>query len=237
MFGNGYKTKAEAIDAEAARRLDEQQKQELLPKTLAMLLEEFFKQHVDQKLAPKTIERYHDQAAYLDPVLLQMPLTQITPLHLSREWSRLLQCGVHTRKGTPSPMSAKMVRNIAGVISSAFARGIRWGLIAVNPVTNSELPRVKKQGAIALAPAQEALLLAAAAGPWCIRTYLEVDAATGCRRGELLALRWSDIVGDRAILLDRFHKRVKDCGSREPKRRSLGPFAASVRRSGTRDAS
>jgi integrase len=33
-----------------------------------------------------------------------------------------------------------------------------------------------------------------------MRTYLEVAAATGCRRSELLALRWSDIVDGRAMI-------------------------------------
>ena len=46
-----------------------------------MLLEEFFAQHVDGKLAPKTVERYHEQTAYLHPDLLKMPLVEITPLH------------------------------------------------------------------------------------------------------------------------------------------------------------
>ena len=27
-----------------------------------------------------------------------MNMTEITPLHLSREWARLLKCGGHTRK-------------------------------------------------------------------------------------------------------------------------------------------
>jgi integrase len=211
VFGSGFATKGAATDAEAARRVEEQQKQQLakagagvadeVPKTLATLLAEFFRQHVDEKLAPKTIERYHDQATYLDPALLQMPLADITPLHLNREWSRLLKCGGHTRKDrTPRPMSAKTVRNIAGVISSAFACAIRWGLVSTNPVTNSEPPRVKKHLAIALTPAQQSMLLEAASGPWCIRPYLEVDAATGCRRGELLALRWADIVDGGAII-------------------------------------
>jgi hypothetical protein len=62
-----------------------------------MLLEEFFRQHVDEKLAPKTIERYHEQAAYLDRDLLNMPIAEITPLHLSREWNRLLESGGHHR--------------------------------------------------------------------------------------------------------------------------------------------
>src|SRR5215471_17586108 len=59
-----------------------------------------------EKLAPKTAERCHDQAGYIDPELLAMSLTEITPLHLHREWSRLLKCGGHTRKDkTPRPLS------------------------------------------------------------------------------------------------------------------------------------
>lgn len=148
---SGFKTKSEATDAEATRRIDEMQKLELKkagfgvsassPKTLAGLLEEFFAQHVDRKLAPKTIERYHEQAAYIDPELRRMPIIEITPLHLTREWNRLLERGGHLRRTKqPRPLSAKTVRNVAGVISSAFARAIRWGLISTNPVTNSEPP-------------------------------------------------------------------------------------------------
>jgi len=37
------------------------------------------------------------------------------------------------------------------------------------------------------------LLIQSATGPWCLPTLLEVAAATGARRGEVLALRWSDI--------------------------------------------
>jgi integrase len=39
-----------------------------------------------------------------------------------------------------------------------------------------------------------------ASGPWCMRTYLEIAAATGCRRGELLALRWSDVQSGRLMV-------------------------------------
>src|SRR5580704_6153784 len=149
--GFGFATKQEAATAEANRRTEEQQKYELakagsgiaaaIPKTLSMLLDEFMRQHVEKKLAPKTVERYLDQSSCLDPELLKMPLADITPLHLSREWGRLLQSGGHTRRlKTPRPLSAKTVRNIAGVLSSAFSRAIRWGLVAVNPVSRSEPP-------------------------------------------------------------------------------------------------
>jgi integrase len=207
---SGFATKGDAQDAEAARRIEEQKKSEMaksgagvttaVPTTLSGLLQEFLRRHADEKLAPKTVERYHEQSAYLAPELLAMPLAEITPLHFNREWARLLKCGGHTRKKTPRPMSAKTVRNIAGVVSSAFARAIRWGLVTTNPVTNSEPPRVKRHRGIALTPAQQALVFESASGPWCMRVFLEMVAATGSRRGEMLALRWSDIVDGRAII-------------------------------------
>jgi len=71
-----FASKQEAIDAEAKRRTEEMQKFDLakagagpvaaaLPTTLAMQLQEFFRQHAEEKLAPKTIERYGELAAYL----------------------------------------------------------------------------------------------------------------------------------------------------------------------------
>jgi integrase len=208
---SGFATKREAEDAEASRRVEEQQKQEMakagasvtaaIPKTLSMLLREFFTQHVDEKLAPKTIERYHEQAAYLDPELLKMHIGDITPLHLGREWNRLLKSGGHTRRHkTPRPMTAKTVRNIAGVVSSAFARAIRWGLVTTNPVTQSEPPVPKKHNGIALTSEQQTLVLESASGPWCIQTFLQTAAALGARRGEILALRWMDIKEGRATI-------------------------------------
>ena len=42
------------------------------------------------------------------------------------------------------------------------------------------------------------MVLKTATGPWCLRVLLEVCASTGARRGEVLALRWSDIRDGRA---------------------------------------
>lgn len=211
VSGSGFATKKEAADAEVARQIEEQQKRDLAkagasvvaapPKTLSMLLTEFISQHAEEKLAPKTIERYREQVTYLHPELVQLPLAEITPLHLSREWSRMLKSGGHTRRDkTPRPMSAKTVRNIAGVVSSAFGRAMKWGLITRNPVSDSEPPVPKKHYGIALTPAQQDLLIKSATSPWCLPMLLEMSAATGARRGEVLALRWSDIQDGRAVI-------------------------------------
>jgi integrase len=207
----GFATKQAAVDAEVVRRTEEQKKFEMakaggnlpaaLPATLAMLLGEFFTRHAEEKLAPKTVERYREMAAYLAPELVAMPLAEITPLHLNREWSRLLKSGGHHRRTKKArPLKAKTVRNIAGVVSSAFSRAIKWGLVATNPVRNSEPPVPKRRIGMALVPSEQSLLIECASGPWCLPVFLEMSAATGARRGEVLALRWADIEGINAII-------------------------------------
>ena len=128
-------------------------------------------------------------------------IAEITPLHLSREWNRLLESGGHHRRTkAPRPLSAKTVRNIAGVVSSAFARAVRWGLVTNNPVSRREPPVPKKRRGMALTPAQQTLIYESASGPWCLPAFLEVSAATGARCGEVLALRWSDLQDGRLVI-------------------------------------
>src|SRR5580658_1951358 len=207
---SGFATKQEATAAEAVRRTEEMVRQAAtggvaapLPTTLSMLLAEFMKQHAEENLAPKTVERYREMAAYIAPELLAMNMTEITPLHLSREWTRLLKGGGHTRKSkTSRAMKPKTVRNIAGLVSSAFVRAIKWGLATINPVTHSDLPKVRKRIGMALLPSEQDRLTQCATGPWCLSVFLDVAAASGARRGEVLALRWSDLQG-MIILIDR----------------------------------
>ena len=64
---SGFSTKRETEDAETRRRIEEQQKEDLakvgarvtgpLPQTLSMLLEEFFRQHVESVIAVRTAEK------------------------------------------------------------------------------------------------------------------------------------------------------------------------------------
>jgi integrase len=218
----GFASKQEALDAEARRRTEELQKFELakagvatvaaaLPTTLAMLFQEFFRQHAEEKLAPKTIERYRELATYLAPELLAMSLTEITPLHLSREWNRLLKSGGHHRKTKEArSLSAKTVRHIAGLVSSAFARAERWGLVTSNPVTRSEPPVPKKRVMKILTVGQQDTIFEMATSIWCLSMFLQLMAATASRRGEILAVRWSDIDEDGHIMIARSLTQTKD---------------------------
>ena len=237
----GFATKQEAMAAEATRRAEEQTRRAAtggvaaaLPTTLAMLLAEFMKQYAEENLAPKTIERYYEMGTYLSAELLGMSIAEITPLHCSREWARLLKSGGHTRRTKEArPMKPRTVRNIAGLVSSAYLRAIKWGLATVNPVTHSDLPRLKKRAGLALLPAEQDLLTACSLGPWCLQTFLEMCVATGCRRGEVLALRWSDIRNnkvfvDRSLCQTRDGLVYKTTKTEEPRDIALPPGTAGV---------
>ena len=149
-----------------------------------------------------------------------MPIPKIKPLHLSREWNRLLTSGGRGRKAG-KPLSRKTVRNIAGLVSSAYTRGLRWGIAEVNPVPASEPPVPKKKEGIALSVEQAEQLIAGATAPWGMDVFLELDAATGARRGELLGLQWSDLDGNHLMIGRSLSQVGQEVFLKEPKNKKF----------------
>ncbi len=203
LTASGFSTKKEAHDAEAARRIEEQRKFDdeqkpapEAPKTLRYAIDAFLNDHAAKNLAPKTTERYRELAAYLSADLTAAPVATITALDLHREWNRLLESGGHHRKTKePRSLSAKTVRHVAGLVSAVYGKAILWGLASTNPAEHSDPPAVHKHDGAALTPAQQSLLIGGSVH-WALPDIMEFAAATGARRGEVLAQRWSDIAGE-----------------------------------------
>jgi len=130
-----------------------------------------------------------------------VPLRQYGSHRLTPVLTRHLQDGY--AKGTGDRVIYQPeAEAIAGLVSSAYARAIKWGLATTNPVTHSDLPKVRKRIGMALLPSEQDRLIQCATGPWCLPVFLGMAAATGARRGEVLALRWSDVKG-MVVLIDR----------------------------------
>lgn len=227
IFESGFTSKKEAQEAETARRVQAQRDFELqrntpaqIPGTLSGLLAEFFTEHGAKSLAAKTLQRYREMADYLDADLLAMPIPTIKPLHLSREWNRLLTSGGRGRK-EGKPLSRKTVRNIAGLVSSAYTRGLRWGIAEVNPVAASDPPVPKKKEGVALTIEQADQLIAGATAPWGMNVFLELDAATGARRGELLGLQWSDLNANHLMIGRSLSQVGQEVFLKEPKNKKF----------------
>jgi integrase len=120
----------------------------------------------------------------------------------------------------PEPVRAlsdSTIRSTYTVLRLGLDGAVRDGLLARNPATSVQRPAVARTEAAHLDPQRVAELLAAAQGSR-YHTALLLIAATGLRRGECLALRWSEDVD-----LDAGALRVRDTVQRIGGKLSTGP--------------
>jgi integrase len=153
--------------------------------TLATYLVQWLPYHTKAKpLSPTTAGRYESLAAHATRALGRVPLKDLTVFMLDDLYVKLTET-----------LSAKTVREVHSVLHVALKRAVKTKLIPFNPADGADLPRVDQKEAIALNAEQLAAFQRAAAGKW-VDLVIRLDKATGARRGELLALRWSDLHWD-----------------------------------------
>lgn len=96
-------------------------------------------------------------------------------------------------------LAESTVRNIYTVLRSVLEGAKRDGLIAENPTERVPRPTVSKHEARHLRPVEVRALLDAAAASRH-HAALALIAGTGLRRGEALALAWTDVDLDKGVL-------------------------------------
>ena len=157
------------------------------------LLGEWFTSHAERHCSPKTVERYRELAAYVLPHIGTVKLNELTTLMLQRVFNEVKDSGGRNRKTKEArPLSPKTVKNISSVIHSALETAVEWSLIRTNPCTRKIVPKLKRKEANAL-DAEQISWYVNAARAHGLYEFLMVNAGTGCRRGELLALTWGDV--------------------------------------------
>jgi len=168
--------------------------------TVGEYLDRWLTDYAKTNVAGKTFERYSEIVTmHLKPALGGVPLHQLKPLHIQGYYSRALQSGrsrkTKQQKGEqnaePRGLSAQTVLHHHRVLREALGRAVKWQLLIRNPADAVEPPKPPRREMRALSEAETAWLLEVAKGT---RFYIPVLLAvtTGMRRGEFLALRWSD---------------------------------------------
>ncbi len=166
--------------------------------TLAMYLEQWILDYVEPKVSRKTRDRYIDIVrSHLVPNLGRHRLSKLTPVQIQSYYSQALKSG--RLDGKPGGLSPQTVIHHHRVLRQALQQAVRWQILMRNPADAATPPRAPRREMNVLDEKQLLRLFEAAEGS---DLYLPIvlAATTGMRRGEVLALRWSDVDLDSRFL-------------------------------------
>ena len=149
------------------------------------------------KYAPGTISFYRRSLETVFPEIGAIKLNRLRPIALENLLAKLRK---RTYRG--KPIKEKTVQKYLTVVSAVLSDAKRNEIIEKNPARMLDLPtpqrtvqRIPTRGEV------EKLLDALAKEPRHYRLFYLLSMYTGCRRGELSALQWSDFTGTQNGLL------------------------------------
>lgn len=166
--------------------------EQTLSEYLTMWLADYAKPNV----TAKTYERYERIVeSNIKPHLGHVRLCDLKPLQIQSFYTLLLREG-RVKGGGLSPLT---VQHVHRLLRKALHQAVRWEILDRNPADGADSPRVPRKEMHALDREGLTRLLTLLRGN---KLYLPVllAATTGMRRGEIMALRWSDIDLDARVL-------------------------------------
>jgi integrase len=166
--------------------------------TLATLLDAWLTS-VQSDLRINTYRRYEQYARFhFKPALGTVKLSDLKPARIQESLAAKRTAPrdrvMGKSENAARPLTARTVRHMYVVLNTALRWGVRKGLLTLNPCDRVDPPRVERLEVKPLTAEDTGKLLATATGRGDrLRALWELGALTGARKGELLALRWTDI--------------------------------------------
>lgn len=158
--------------------------------TVAKYLSDWLDGHA-LEVKPRTLQGYREiLERYVLPRIGRMRLQSVKPVTLTRLYVQLLEGGGKAGR----PLSRRTVDYVHATLRKAFGDAVLvGGLIPSNPAERAKRPRrvARPIGDVWDADQLRTFLELMADHPWF--ALYRLAAYTGARRGELLALRWTDV--------------------------------------------
>jgi integrase len=135
--------------------------------------------------APKTIdENRREIESRIRPLLGHIGISNLTAEDLDSAYSAWLD-----------ELSPSSVHRHAAVISAALTQGVKWGWLDSSPAAKASSPPAGATRKLVIPTTEQVakLIKAAQSDDPVMAAAVALSFVTGARRGELAALRWSDI--------------------------------------------
>ena len=164
--------------------------------TVAQYLEHWLAD-IRSRVSKKTHERYEEICRKnIAPLLGQIRLDGLKPIHISGAWSKALQSG----RVDGGPLSPRTVHHMHTVFKSALEKAVDWEMLLRNPASKVDPPKVAKKLITTYDMPEVGKLIALLQEE---RVYVPafLSAMTGMRRGEVAAVRWGRVNLEAAQLM------------------------------------
>jgi integrase len=203
ILRRGFATRAEAEPALRAA-IEAHRKTPAPARTMPTFAEFFDRWHkevIARAHSPKTAERSHELIQYAIKLFGSTPLDHLTSAQLTADVNRLLDHGGRVTNQHPQgkPLAPKTVRHIAFLVQACIQQAVDWDIVIKNPMKKVRKPKVTRRRPAVVDREGFERLLEIVAG-LAIYPVIILAMATGMRRGELLALAWSDLDWERGFV-------------------------------------
>jgi integrase len=157
--------------------------------TVAEFAERWERDWATANVGLKTLERYRELLRlYVKPHIGAVRIQKLRAVHLNELYSTLLRSG--GRDG--AALSARSVGHVHRVLHRALGHAATWGVVSQNVASLVAPPPVPDNEVKILTEDQIGAILRYLEGR-TLRPIVSFLLGTGARRGEALALRWSDV--------------------------------------------
>lgn len=143
-------------------------------------------EHIERERTAYTMKSYRQKIeGRIRPAFGNVKVEKLRPEQMDRQYAEWLEEG----------LSPATVRQLHAILAAALQQAYRWGWRADNPARRVRPPSVRRAPVEVPSPEEVVALIRAAEEleDWVLATAITLAALTGCRRGELCALRWSDV--------------------------------------------
>jgi integrase len=146
---------------------------------------------VKQRVSPKTYERY-EQVCHknIAPLLGAVLVSKLKPVQISEAYAKAFASG---RRKRPGGLSPRTVHHMHVILKGALAQAVKWEMLVRNPAAAVDAPKAGHTTIMRTYDlGQTAELIEAVRGK---RIFVPAILAVLCglRRGEIAALRWSNV--------------------------------------------